>query len=113
MSSVMEYKGYVGMVDYSAEDRCFFGKLAGIRDSVLYDGQDVDGLDANFRAAVDEYLAFCKKEGKEPEQPFKGAFQVRLKSDLHRRLAIYAQQKHESINAVTNEAIEKLLSEAV
>ena len=112
MSTLNEYKGYVGTVDYSAEDRCFYGKIAGIRDSVLYDGKDVDTLERNFQGAVDEYLSFCKAEGKEPDKPFRGTFQVRLKGDLHRRLALYAEGHHVTINAAANEAIEKLLIEA-
>jgi predicted HicB family RNase H-like nuclease len=30
----------------------------------------MDGLESNFRAAVNEYLAFCAEEGKIPDQPF-------------------------------------------
>jgi len=112
MNALSEYKGYLGTVGYSAEDRCFHGKIAGIRDLVAYDGTTVDELEHNFHAAVDEYLAFCKAEGKQPDQMFKGSFQVRLKGDLHRRLAIYAEEKHESLNAVANEAIEKMLTGA-
>jgi predicted HicB family RNase H-like nuclease len=109
MSKALEYKGYASTVEFSAEDRCFHGKIAGIRDLVAYDGTTVDELEKNFHGAVDEYLAFCKAEGKEPDKPFRGTFQVRLKGDLHRRLALYAEEHHETINAAANEAIEKLL----
>lgn len=112
MSNTFEYKGYTGTVEYSAEDRCFHGKIAGIRDSVLYEGNEVGRLEKNFRSAVDDYLAFCAQKGKKPDQPFKGQFQVRLKSDLHRRLALYAEQKRESINTAVKEAIELLLDRA-
>lgn len=112
MSTLSEYKGYVGTVEYSAEDRLLYGKIAGIRDSILFEGKDVASLEKNFHGAVDEYLAFCKAEGKQPDQMFKGTFQVRLKGDLHRRLAIYAQEKHETLNAAANEAIEKMLVSA-
>jgi len=111
MSTLSEYKGYLGTVEYSAEDRCFHGKIAGIRDLVAYDGTAVDELENNFHGAVDEYLAFCVAEGKQPDQPFSGTFQLRLKDDLHKRLAIYAEEKHETLNAVANEAIEKMLTE--
>ena len=111
MSSTLEYKGYSGSVEYSAEDRCLHGKIIGIRDLVSYEGSRVDDLEKNFRAAIDEYLDFCKTENKEPDQPFRGTFQVRLKRDLHRRLAIYALEKHETLNAATNEAVEKFLEE--
>lgn len=112
MSKALEYKGYTSTVEFSAEDRCFHGKIAGIRDLVAFDGTTVDELEKNFQGAVDEYLAFCKVEKKEPDQPFRGVFQVRLKSDLHRGLAMYAQEHDESINEAVNEAIEKLLVHA-
>ena len=112
MSKALEYKGYVSAVEFSAEDRCFNGKVTGIRDLVAFDGTTVDELEKNFHEAVDEYLAFCKAENKEPAAPFRGVFQVRLKGDLHRNLAMYAQEHDESINEAVNKAVEKLLVHA-
>ena len=64
MSQTLQYKGYDGSVEYSAEDRILHGSLLGIRDAIVYEGTDVDSLESNFRAAVDEYLACCAEEGK-------------------------------------------------
>jgi predicted HicB family RNase H-like nuclease len=72
VSQTLSYKGYDGSVEYSAEDRVLHGSLLGIRDAIVYERVDVDGLESNFRAAVDEYLAFCEEEGKSPSQPFQG-----------------------------------------
>jgi predicted HicB family RNase H-like nuclease len=69
MSQTLQYKGYDGSVEYSPEDRLLHGSLLGIRDAVIYEGSDVDSLESNFRAAVDEYLAFCAEEGRAPERP--------------------------------------------
>ena len=74
MSQTLRYKRYDGSVEYSAEDRLLHGRLLGIRDVIVYEGSDVDSLETNFRAAVNEYLAFCAEEGKTPDQPFKGSF---------------------------------------
>ena len=38
----MEYKGYRGIVRYSAEDRVLHGRLLGIDDVVNFEGSDVD-----------------------------------------------------------------------
>ena len=73
MSQTLQHKSYDGSVEYSAEDRLLHGRLHGIRDGVVYEGSDVDSLESNFRAAVDEYLTFCAAEGKVPDQPFKGS----------------------------------------
>jgi predicted HicB family RNase H-like nuclease len=69
MSQTLQYKGYDGSVEYSAEDRLLHGSLLRIRDGVVYEGSGVDSLESNFRAAVNEYLAFCAEEGKKPERP--------------------------------------------
>ena len=34
----MEYKGYVGNVEFSEEDEVFFGKVIGIRSLISYEG---------------------------------------------------------------------------
>jgi predicted HicB family RNase H-like nuclease len=69
MSQTLQYKGYDGSVEYSAEDRLLHGRLLGIRDAIVFEGADVDSLEFNFRAAVDEYLAFCAAEEKTPGNP--------------------------------------------
>ena len=110
MSNALEYRGYTSTVGFSAEDRCFHGKIAGIRDLVAYDGTTVDELEKNFHSAVDEYLAFCKEEGKTPDKPFKGSLNIRIPSELHRTLAIRAEQQHKSLNSLI---AEKLASHAL
>lgn len=110
MSRTLQYKGYDGSVLYSAEDKLLHGKLLGIRDFVLYDGNDVQTLEKNFQGAVDEYLAFCKAEGKTPDTPFKGSFNVRISQDLHKRAALYAEEHDRKLNAVVNDALQKYLA---
>jgi predicted HicB family RNase H-like nuclease len=105
MSSVMEYKGYTGSVEYSAEDNLLYGRLVGIRDRILFDGEDVKTLQKNFRGAVDEYLAFCEAEGKTPDKPFKGSLNIRIPSELHRSLTLVAEQEHKSLNSVIAERL--------
>ena len=36
MKNTMEYKGYVGSVEFSEEDGIFFGKVMGIRSLISY-----------------------------------------------------------------------------
>lgn len=100
MSDTMEYKGYAGSVEYSAEDELLYGQLLGISDCVMYDGEDVKTLRSNFEGAVDEYLAFCGAEGKAPDRPFKGSLNIRIPAELHRSLALEAQQRHTSLNSI-------------
>lgn len=109
MKDMMQYKDYVGAVHYSDEDATFFGKVEFIRDLISYEGQDVKTLRAAFEEAVDDYLAWCEKEGKEAEQPFKGSFNIRPGSDLHRRAALFAKEHDINLNQVASQALEKFL----
>jgi predicted HicB family RNase H-like nuclease len=109
MSQTLHYKGYDGSVEYSADDRLLYGSVLGIRDMVGFDGKDIDGLEANFRAAVDEYLAFCETEGKTPDRPFKGSFNVRVRPDLHKRAALFAEERKLKLNNVVSQALEDYL----
>lgn len=110
MSQTLHYNGYHGSVEYSAEDRTLHGSILGIRDMVTYEGVDVNSLEANFKAAVDEYLAFCQVEGKTPDRPFKGSFNVRVGTDLHKRAALFAEQHNQKLNNVVSQALEEFLT---
>ena len=112
MSQTLQYKGYDGSVEYSAEDRILHGSLLGIRDAIVYEGVDVDSLESNFRAAVEEYLGFCAAEGKTPDQPFKGSFNIRVGPDLHKRAALFAEQHNQKLNTVVSRALEEFLTQA-
>ena len=70
MYNALEYKGYHGSVEYSAADRCFFGKILGIRSCILFEGTDVDSIEKDFRESVDEYLSYCEKKGITPEKEY-------------------------------------------
>jgi predicted HicB family RNase H-like nuclease len=112
MSQTLQYKGYDGSVLYSAEDRVLHGRILGIRDMVSFEGTDVRGLEKNFKAAVDEYLSFCRAEGKAPNIPFKGSFNVRLPQELHHKAALYAEERDLKLNAVVQEALQEFLTHA-
>jgi predicted HicB family RNase H-like nuclease len=112
MSQTLEYKGYNGSVLYSSEDKILHGRIVGIRDMVTFEGTNVTNLEKNFKAAVDEYLKFCKTEGKSPDKPFKGSFNIRLGPDLHKRAALYAEEHDRKLNSVVHDALEEFLTRA-
>ena len=110
MNNIMEYKGYVGSVEFSEEDGVFFGKVQGIRSLISYEGTNATELVSDFHGAVDEYLENCQSTGEKPEIAYKGSLNVRFKNrEIHRRAAIYAIQHEQSLNSFIEDAvIEKL-----
>ncbi|MFT3728337.1 MAG: type II toxin-antitoxin system HicB family antitoxin [Terricaulis sp.] len=105
----LEYKGYVGTVQLSETDNVFHGKLSNIRDLVTYESANAKGLVKAFHEAVDDYLADCKADGREPDKPFKGQFNVRTSPELHRAYATLAELRGPSLNEVVSTALETAL----
>ena len=68
MNNTIEYKGYIGSVEFSEADQILFGKVQGIRSLISYEGNTVSELLEDFRGAVDDYLELCSAEGKTPEK---------------------------------------------
>ena len=65
---------------------------------LAYEATDAKGLKKAFEEAVMDYLITCHSQKLEPEKPFKGSLNIRLGPELHRRVAIAAEQHHLSIN---------------
>ena len=109
MNNTMEYKGYIGSVEFSSKDIILYGKVQGIRALISYEGSTAKELLEDFHAAVDEYLELCSQEGKEPEKPYKGTFNIRITPKLHKKAALYAMEHEISLNSFIEESIEKNL----
>jgi len=107
MSDVLTYKGYSARVEFDAEDRLFFGRLAGIEDGIGFHADSVDGLETAFREAVDDYLETCARLGKSPERPYSGKVMLRIDPLLHARVAVAAQLAGKSINQFGEEALRR------
>lgn len=102
----LKHKGYLGSVEMSQEDGCLHGRIQFINDIVTYEGNTVPELIQNFQAAVDEYLAYCERKGKEPNKPFSGNFNIRIGPELHKLVAFEARKHNTSINDVICKVIE-------
>ena len=103
---MMNYKGYVGSVEYDDADRIFNGTVINTRTVITFQGTSVDELEREFHASVDDYLAWCDQDGVEPEKPYSGKFNVRFTPELHRRAAIGAKRLGLSLNSFMERAVE-------
>lgn len=111
MSNYINYKGYTGNIEFSEEDAIFHGRVMGIKSLISYEGDSVTAILADFHNAIDEYLEFCAGKGIQPEKPYKGSFNVRINSELHRKAAITASAYGISLNALVEKAILQTVSE--
>ena len=69
---MMEYKGYVGMVEYDSEAKLFHGGILNTRDVITFQGTSVLEIEEAFKGSIDDYSNWCKSEGVEPEKPYSG-----------------------------------------
>lgn len=109
MKNTMQYKGYIGSVEFSEEDGIFFGKVLGIRSLISYDGKNAQELVGDFHGAVDDYIAMCVAEGITPEKAYKGSFNVRIPAEMYKQAAICALQNNISLNKFVEQALQRFL----
>ena len=96
---MMEYKGYVGKVEFDDEAGIFHGEVLDTRDVITFQGETVAELKTAFQESIDDYLAFCKQRGEEPNKPFSGQFITRIPPELHRQVNLAASISGKSLNA--------------
>lgn len=95
---MMRYKGYIGVVRVDTEEDVLRGRVVNTRDVITFQGRTPKEALEEFKHSVDEYLGFCKARGEEPEKPFSGNFPVRTRPALHRKLAVRAELRGQSLN---------------
>ena len=106
---MMEYKGYIATIEYDDSVRLLHGSVinSGNYPIANCEAADEDTLRKEFRISIDEYLAMCEEDGIEPLHPSSGSLNLRLDSDLHRRVAISAARSHKSIDDWIRDVLER------
>ena len=109
---MMEYKNFIGVVEYDADAKIFHGDVINARAVITFQGTSAEEIELAFRNSIDDYLDWCKIDGVEPEKPYSGKFSLRLSPDLHREVAITARKMNISINNFVEKAIRDELAVA-
>ena len=65
----MRYRGYEADFEYSEDDDCFIGHIAGIEDVVGFHAESIPELRIAFEEAVDDYIEFCEELDRAPQKP--------------------------------------------
>jgi predicted HicB family RNase H-like nuclease len=102
---MMEYKGYIGEVNFDAEAHLFHGDVINTRDIITFQGSTVNEIETAFRESVEDYISWCEEEGVSPEKPYSGKFNLRLSPELHKEVAITARKMKVSINKFVEKAV--------
>ncbi len=105
--NTMTHRGFAARIEYSEEDGCFVGHIAGIQDRVGFHGDSVAELRAAFVEAVDDYLETCAAVGRTPQKPYSGNLMLRIRPETHAALATAAEISGKSLNQWATELLER------
>ena len=67
--AMMNYKGYIGKVEYDDENDIFTGSVINVRTVITFLGSTFDEIEKEFKASVDDYLNWCREDGAPAEKP--------------------------------------------
>ncbi len=90
--NTMHHGPYQAVVEYDEEADLFHGEIVNLRDVITFQGRSVDELKQALAESVEDYLAFCRDRGEEPEEPYSGHLVVRVDPRLHKAAATAAQR---------------------
>lgn len=105
MADLLSYKNFKGTVEYSEDDKCLYGRIVGIPDTIIYGGGDLDELIAQFKQSVSTYISDCKRLQKPVKKSYSGHFTIRIRPKTHERLDLLAHSKGTSVSKVIEEAV--------
>ena len=107
MGSTIQYRGYIGTVEFSEKKMMFHGRVAEIKEKVVYEGKCAEELVDQFHMAVDEYVYEREKAGKPVKPIYRGTFNIRISPQLHERLATYAIRHGMTMNRCIEQILER------
>ena len=107
----LEYKGYVGSIEYNKTDNCLHGQVLGLSKNICitYEGNTAEELYNDFRDGIEHYLDDCKAEGMQPYKPYNGMVNIFLPPETHIKAVTYAESQGKSIDFLVSDLIEKRL----
>ena len=118
---MMQYKGYLARVEYDDESNLFHGEVINTRDVITFlrpaslqshgsgagQGKSVEELKKAYGDSMEDYFAFCKERGEEPDKPFAGRLTVRLSPDQHKKVILAAEKAGKNVDSWIADALEQ------
>ncbi|MCL2027505.1 MAG: type II toxin-antitoxin system HicB family antitoxin [Bacteroidales bacterium] len=84
----LNYKGYKGSVEYSEEDKCFFGKVLDLAHTlILFEGDTKEDLKKDFEEAIEYHLAYECSEMDHSILAKNAPVNVRIPAYIHKQVA--------------------------
>ena len=104
--NLMHLNGYQAKIEYDPDLDMFRGEILGLNGGADFYGRTPEELRTEFATSLRVFLDVCREKGIEPRRRYSGKFNLRLKPELHERLALLAEADHKSLNLFVQEALE-------
>lgn len=110
--ALMTYKGYTAEIEIDRDAKVLAGRVRDLRDVIVFEGNTVADIEREFHASIDDYLAWCAEQGREPDRAYSGRLPFRTKPEMHRKIARAAAEAGTSINAWMEQALTRAVDAA-
>jgi predicted HicB family RNase H-like nuclease len=110
---MITYKGYTASLDIDVEAGMLYGRVLDIHDVVTFKAKTVDEARREFQNTIDDYLAYCRNLGEEPDQPFSGKLPFRTTPENHQKISLAAKMSGKSINCWIEEVLVNAAEEVI
>ena len=107
LTNMLNYQGYYAEFGYDDSADALHGRVIGLTDVIDFYGRTIDELKDEFRASIDEYVAWCREEGTEPEKTWSGKMTLRPSDEQRRRYAVAAAAQKKSVSAWMLETLDR------
>jgi len=109
-NNTMKYKGYTALIEFSDEDGCLIGKVLGINDVVVFDGNTVEEIRTVFHEMIDHYIWACAEAGREPNEPV-SEIMVPVSPALYAKVSRKAEYDGVPVQTVMETALQKFVAQ--
>lgn len=66
---MIEYEGYIGVIDFDPEINLFHGTVFNSQDVITFYGASVRELREEMQKSLEVYFEVCEEQGKNPDKP--------------------------------------------
>ena len=87
---MIEYKGYIGVVDFDPEIDLFHGTVINTQDVITFYGASVTEIREEMQKSLEVYFEVCEEQGKVPDKPFSGELTIQTSPELYGQIAMNA-----------------------
>jgi len=105
------YKGFIGQIDYDAQNNKLIGEVINSIDILEFSGNSAEEIRDDFHRRVDDYLMMQKQLVGVNPIPFVGNFTICLSTDKQGKVIKAARQNGQSVSHWLNEKIDSHLNE--